>query len=217
MKTKLVIIGLDRAGKTTVGRLLWLLSFGRIKFADTSKRAWEAESISKGVRVRVKELQKDRLKSGMVGVIARGELARLYDGRALEIFRYILKVSDMYIGLRDMKVLEQMRRTHELKVILVSANFKLARKQNAGYTTADILLLNKEEALYVEAKPEYRINNNGGWLSLSKQVRFLIKDLEENGDLEPIDFYNIVIMGAGLTLGLSYCLFAVIYLLTYIN
>lgn len=212
MKTKLVIVGLDRAGKTTVGRLLWLLSLGRIKFADTSKRAWEAESVSKSVRVRSKKLQKDRLLKGEAGLNARIGLGLLYDNWALQIFRYIMSISDMYIGLRDIKVLERMKREYKLKVILVSANFKLARVQNPNYKIGDLEAIEAEEYKYRAQFPDYRINNNGGWFSLLTQVHTIVKDLERSGELKPIDWTNLFISGAAIAIGLSYLIFGWRYL-----
>jgi dephospho-CoA kinase len=212
MKTKLVIVGLDRAGKTTVGRLLWLLSLGRIKFADTSKRAWETESISKSVRVRAKKLQKDRLESSLTGSLARNELANLYDEWAMPIFRYVLKISDMYIGLRDVKVLERMRREYKLKVILVSANFKLARGQNPNYKIEELEAIEAEEYKYRAQFPDYRINNNGGWFSLLVQVYGIVKDLERSGEIKPINWTNLFIYVATSIIIFSYMVFGWRYL-----
>ena len=215
MKTKLVIIGLDRTGKTTVGRLLWFLSLGRIKFADTSRHAWEAEIISKPVKVLAKKLQKDRLIGGEVGQKARLGLVQLYAQWNLPIFRHIMSISDMYIGLRDMKVLERMRREYPLKVILVSANFKLARQEKADYGLAVLDKYIEQNKKYLEARPDYQIKNNGGWVSLCKQVLFLIKDLEASGELKPLDWDKILVTCLACIVSISYSLVALWFIRTY--
>jgi hypothetical protein len=217
MKTKLVIIGLDRVGKTTVGRLLGLLSFGRIKFADTSNRAWEAESLSKEVRELAKKLQKDRLLGGEVGQEARRELVRLYDEWGVHIFHNIMQEADMYIGLRDMEVLAMMRREYRLRVVLVSSNFKLSRGKevSGGF---DVLGKGLEQLRqsekYAESKPDYCVNNDGSWGWLVWQVWKLVGSLEDEGELEPVGWTGLLMAIAALAVLFSYGWFAWRYFLT---
>lgn len=181
---KFIILGLDRTGKTTAAELLSILSEGRISFKDTSEMLGDVPEIPKTLRLLAKKWQRDR-NSSIVSAdrkaFCRKSLADIYSTYSKEILDHNFKFADIYVGLRDEKVIEALRQNSDYVFIEVWAYERLI---DASTSMSGIAALRASwKTRLAERNTNLTLFNNGSVNVLIDNCRQLIEYLEASGYL----------------------------------